>query len=126
MAHADVVAGRFELESPVGSGGMGTVYRALDRQTGRHVALKMLRAWTDSGAALAARLGREGRALAALQHPSIVGYVAHGVTANGDPYLAMEFIRGQSLARIMGQAPARINEKLTETVLRGVARSYWA
>jgi serine/threonine protein kinase/tetratricopeptide (TPR) repeat protein len=91
-----VVANRFEIEHLAGKGGMGSVYRARDRQTGGIVALKVVHeeAPTDHHE----RLVREARLLAELQHPSIVRYLAFGATDKGWPYLAMEWLDGEDLA----------------------------
>ena len=67
-----------------------------DRTTGERVAIKVLR--TDIGQSLDGaakeRFLREARVLAQLSHPSIIRYVSHGMTADGAPYLAMEWIEG--------------------------------
>src|SRR5688572_10451779 len=75
---------------------MGTVYRALDKQTGKTVALKTLTA--DHGVDVT-RLTREAEVLARLAHPGIVAYVAHGVTPDGVHYLVEDFIEGLTLAQ---------------------------
>ena len=89
-----LVADRFVIEAPLGSGGMGAVYRALDHQSGAQVAVKVLH---EVKSGHASRFLREARTLAQLGHPGIVVYVAHGVT-NGRPYLAMEWVRGVDLS----------------------------
>lgn len=78
---------------------MGVVYRAFDRQTRSHVALKLLRGYATD--ALRERFVREARALSKVRHPAVVAYVAHGTTDTGDAYLAMEWLEGEDLrARI--------------------------
>jgi len=90
-----VFAGRFEVERAVTSGGMGAIYRAVDRVSGKRVALKLiLGSPEDAGE----RFAREGRVLASLSHPAIVRYVAHGTTPEGEPFLAMEWLEGEDLA----------------------------
>ncbi|HEY1695189.1 MAG TPA: protein kinase [Polyangiaceae bacterium] len=89
-----VLAERFELQSLAGAGGMGRVYRALDRTSGAAVAVKVLPGDGD-----AARFAREAQVLASLDHPGIVRHVAHGVTPEGWQYLAMEWLTGEDLAR---------------------------
>lgn len=89
----DVIAERFVVEALIGEGGMGTVFRALDRQSGAPVALKVLGTRELSHA----RLSREGRALAELDHPSIVRYVSHGTTPDGQVFVVMEWLEGQLL-----------------------------
>ncbi len=86
--------GRFQVESLVGSGGMGMVFRGRDLLDGQPVALKVLR---KQGHDAAERLFREAEALASLAHPAIVRYVAHGTTLQGEPYLVMEWLDGETL-----------------------------
>src|SRR5262249_59233531 len=75
---------------------MATVYRAWDREAGGPVAVKVLHA---HGREDAERLAREAGLLAELVHPGIVRYVAHGTTALGAPFLAMEWLEGETLAQ---------------------------
>jgi tetratricopeptide (TPR) repeat protein len=93
MVVGELFAGRFRIERAAGSGGMGAVFRALDLETGRPVAVKVLH---DERGADAARFEGEARTLAALSHPGVVRYVAHGIAA-GRPYLVMEWLDGESL-----------------------------
>ncbi|WP_394833903.1 protein kinase [Pendulispora rubella] len=89
-----LIAGRFVLEAEAGRGGMGIVHRALDRTTGCAVALKVLR---KADAAALRRFAREAEVLGKLQHPDIVRCIAHGEGEDGEPYLALEWIDGESL-----------------------------
>jgi len=89
-----VIDQRFELERAVTAGGMGQIWRARDRLTGRPVAIKVMLG--DDGTAHA-RFGREAALLADIRHPGVVEYVAHGSYA-GAPYLAMEWLDGVDLA----------------------------
>ncbi len=86
---------------------MGTVFRAWDRATGMTVALKVL----HSNAARD-RFWREAELLASLVHPHIVRYVGHGVTRDGDPWLAMEWIDGENLGSRLEGGPLRVEETL--------------
>src|SRR5688572_8810314 len=97
----DVVAERFVIERPAGSGGMGWVFRALDQLSGGSVALKVM----DGGATDTERFKREARMLAELEHPAIVRYVAHGVTDDRQPFLAMEWLDGEDLATRLARKP---------------------
>jgi hypothetical protein len=85
---------RFELKAQAGSGGMGTVYKATDRRNGGLVAVKILnvKSLTDVG-----RFDQEAAMLRELRHPGIVRYVDHGLTSHGDPYIAMEWLEGETL-----------------------------
>jgi eukaryotic-like serine/threonine-protein kinase len=89
----ELVADRFEVTAEAGSGGMSVVYRARDNESGRLVAIKVLQAEGLDG-----RFARESKMLAELDHPGIVRYVAHGTTAAGRRYLAMEWLDGEDLA----------------------------
>ena len=88
-----VVAGRFQVESLAGEGGMSVVYRAVDRLTGDLVALKVLR---DTDGLDAERFVREALVLAELSHPAIVRHITHGAV-DGRPYLVMEWLTGEDL-----------------------------
>ncbi|MFO0658384.1 MAG: protein kinase [Polyangiaceae bacterium] len=89
-----LVAGRFRIELLAGAGGMGSVYLARDESTGQNVALKVL---LPHGSQEVARFLREAKILATLEHPGIVRYVDHGVSDDGEPFLAMEWLDGESL-----------------------------
>jgi tetratricopeptide (TPR) repeat protein len=95
------VGERFEIEREAGAGGIGTVYRALDRETGAPVAIKLLR---DGNAADVERFARETRLLAEIQHPGVVRYVANGTTEAGTPYLVMEWLEGEDLHQRLERA----------------------
>ncbi|WP_437665565.1 serine/threonine-protein kinase [Sorangium sp. So ce1182] len=105
-----VLAGRFELERVAGSGGMGDVYRARDRHDGEPVALKLLR---SSDVQLVARFQREARLLAELRHPAIARHIAHGVSEQGQHYLAMEWLEGEDLAARLARGPLGVDEALS-------------
>jgi serine/threonine protein kinase len=110
MQPGDVIADRYVLQSVAGAGGMGTVFCALDRAQGTQVALKAL---TAGGAADAARFAREAAILSRLDHPGIVRYLGHGQTAAGDPYLLMEWLVGEDLARRLARAPLGLHASAT-------------
>jgi eukaryotic-like serine/threonine-protein kinase len=95
--------GRYALEEEIGRGGMGIVYRAHDRVLGRDVALKVLHA-PGAGADVAARLHREARVLAALEHPGMAPVHDVGVL-DGRPFYVMKLVRGQRLDEWAAGAP---------------------
>jgi hypothetical protein len=105
------IAGRFVLEAIAGAGGMGTVHRARDEQSGQIVALKLIQPHGRLNEV--ERFVREADLLSALRHPGIVGYVAHGVTEADEPYLAMEWLEGEDLAQRLGRGPLSLDESLT-------------
>src|SRR6266550_9533652 len=91
-----VLRERYRLDSEIGRGGMGIVYRATDLELHREVAVKVLPDATSSVEARR-RLLREARAAAALNHPHIIS--VHDVgEANGMPFFVMELVHGPSLA----------------------------
>jgi hypothetical protein len=118
-----VIGGRYELRSPVGNGGMGTVWRATDTLLRRDVAVKevilpptMPRSEKD---ALCERTLREARAAAALSHPSVV-QVYDVVTDGGRPWIVMELLDARSLADMViddGPLSARAVAKIGVAML---------
>jgi serine/threonine protein kinase len=83
----DVVGGRFALEELVGTGGLGEIYRAVDRCARAPAAVKFLhRVEAES----MRRFQREAEVLSELRHPGIVQYLDHGYTEEGEAYIAME------------------------------------
>jgi eukaryotic-like serine/threonine-protein kinase len=89
--------GPYEIQSPLGSGGMGEVYRARDTRLGRDVAVKVLPQHLSSNSDLKARFEREARAISALSHPHICHLYDIG-SQDGTDYLVMELLEGESLA----------------------------
>ena len=93
----DVFAGRYEVKQLIGEGGMGVVYRALDKLTSKEIALKLIRADRLAGGRDAVeRLIREGVTSRDIRHPNVVAVYDVG-EADGQPYMSMEFLSGQSL-----------------------------
>ncbi|MGH9220439.1 MAG: protein kinase domain-containing protein, partial [Vicinamibacterales bacterium] len=94
---AGLIIGVYELVAPLGSGGMGEVYRARDRRLGRYVAIKFVSSRLYGNADAEARLDREARTASALNHPGIV--TVFDVGRHDDrPYVVMELIEGQPLS----------------------------
>jgi serine/threonine-protein kinase len=103
----DVVVGRtlqrYRILEPLGSGGVGEVYRARDERLGRDVALKILRS-DAADAASRDRLRREARTLSQLNHPGIS--TIHDVeTADGVDFIVMELVTGETLAARLSRGP---------------------
>ena len=96
--------GPYALIRELGQGGMGTVWLAnrVDRQPEREVALKLPRFWSND-AQLVAVLKRESDILASLSHPGIARLYEAGVTPDGQPWLAMEYVDGQPLHRFCSE-----------------------
>ena len=108
LAWPEVGGERYLPIEPIGQGGMGVVYRAMDRVLGREVALKVLRPEL-ADEALEERLRREARILARLEHPGIVPVHDAGVLADGRVYYVMKLVHGVRL------------DEFTRTATRGEA-----
>ena len=103
--------GAFEIVAPLGAGGMGEVFRARDPRLQRDVAIKILPAAAADDDAGRARLVREARAAAALNHPHVC--TVHEVgEADGRVYIAMELVDGESLADRLTRAPMTVRDVL--------------
>ena len=96
--------GTYEIAGLLGTGGMGEVYRAHDTRLGRDVAIKILASRVAEDPILLARIEREARLLASLNHPSIA--TIHGVEEwQGTPAIVMELIEGETLAVKLFEGP---------------------
>ncbi len=94
------ILGGYVLQSQIGSGGMGVVFRAHDDRLGRTVAIKVLAAKYNKDDVLRQRFLREGRTAARIDHPNVARILSAG--EEGDlPYLVMEYVDGGSLQRIL-------------------------
>src|SRR5213595_2105066 len=92
--------GPYEIQSPLGAGGMGEVYRARDTRLDREVAIKVLPQNVAAREDVRARFEREARAISALNHPNIC--TLHDVGREGDvAYLVMELVDGETLAALI-------------------------
>ncbi|MGH9580979.1 MAG: serine/threonine-protein kinase [Terriglobales bacterium] len=122
----DLTGTRYRLVERLGSGGMGTVYLAEDVSLSRRVALKVLHL-PDASGHLAARLLREARVLAQLEHPGIVPVHDVGTLADGRVFYTMKYVEGPRLDRYLQEAGStqerlRIFEKTCEAVAFAHAR----
>ena len=103
--------GPYEIQSPLGSGGMGEVYRATDTNLKRSVAIKVLPDVFATDRDRLARFQREAEVLASLNHPSIAH--VYGLERSGSvTALVMELVEGPTLADRIAQGPMRVDEAL--------------
>ncbi len=103
--------GPYEIQSALGAGGMGEVYRARDTRLDRTVAIKILSAHLSANSELAARFEREARAISSLNHPHICHLYDIG-TQDGTAYLVMEYLEGETLADRLRKGPLPLKQAL--------------
>jgi DNA-binding response OmpR family regulator len=92
-----LLADRYRLDSKIGAGAFGAVYRATHMELDAPVAIKVLQTSVETGAGAVARFRREGISTCRVKHPNAVAVRDFGVTRSGVAYLAMELLEGQSL-----------------------------
>lgn len=117
--------GPFEILLPLGSGGMGEVYKAHDTRLGREVAVKVLPAEFSSDSGRRSRFEQEARAASALNHPNIIAL--YDIGSEGPAlYIAMELVEGSTLRDLLlsGLLPARRMLDLAVQVAGGLAKAH--
>ena len=99
-----LIGGRYRLIAPLGEGGMATLWRAMDEQLDREVAVKLLRPQFGNDPGFAARFKQEARSAGSLTHPNIVSVYDYGTDAetNGQ-FIVMQLIDGDDLAALLAQ-----------------------
>src|ERR1700689_3642209 len=103
--------GAYEIQSLLGAGGMGEVYRARDTRLERDVAIKVLPAHLSSDPDLKQRMEREARAISSLNHPHIC--TLHDVgSQDGVDFLVMEYLEGETLADRLHRGALPLDEVL--------------
>jgi serine/threonine protein kinase/Tfp pilus assembly protein PilF len=101
----------YEILGPLGAGGMGEVYRARDTRLGRTVAIKSLPHAFATDASRLSRFEREARIVATLNHPNIAAI--YGLQdVEGEPYLVLEFVDGETLAARLSRGSLSVGETL--------------
>jgi serine/threonine protein kinase len=103
--------GPYEIQSPLGAGGMGEVYRARDTRLDRSVAVKILPSHLSNDVEAKQRFDREARTISSLNHPNICTLYDVG-HQNGTDYLVMEYLEGQTLADRLCKGPLPIEQVL--------------
>ncbi len=106
--------GPYEIQSPLGAGGMGEVYRARDTRLGRDVAIKVLPEALATDADRLRRFEQEARTIATLSHPNILGI--HDIGAHqGAPFLVSEFLEGHTLRERLEAGPLPVRRARSST-----------
>ena len=119
--------GPYEIQSLLGVGGMGEVYRARDTRLKREVAIKILPPHLSSDSDLRARFSQEAQAVCALQHPNIC--VVHDIgSQNGVVFMVMEFVPGSTLDKMIqaGGIPANLALKYAIQIADALAHAHAA
>jgi hypothetical protein len=117
--------GQYEIQAPIGAGGMGEVYRAYDARLDRSVAIKILPPRLAADPAALARFEREARAVAALSHPHILAI--HDFGREGTAvYAVMELLEGQTLRERLadGPLPVRKAVEIALQIAQGLAAAH--
>lgn len=118
LVPGSVVAGRDRVLNPVGAGGMGTVYRAVEEPLGREVALKVISPGLARDPDVVERFRREAKAASALAHPHIVTVFDFG--QDGETlFIAMELLVGEGLDDVVRRGPMPVARALP--ILRGIS-----
>src|ERR1700751_4439094 len=103
--------GPYEVQSPLGAGGMGEVYRAQDTRLDRTVAIKVLPTHLSQNADLKQRFDREAKAISQLQHAHICTLCDVG-SQDGIDFLVMEYLEGETLADRLKRGPIPLPQLL--------------
>jgi eukaryotic-like serine/threonine-protein kinase len=104
--------GPYEIQSPLGAGGMGEVYRARDTKLGRDVAVKVLPERLSSSPDFRQRFEREARAISSFQHPHICVLHDIGRDETAGEFLVMELLEGETVAERLKRSKLPLQEVL--------------
>jgi serine/threonine protein kinase len=112
--------GRYTITRLVGEGGMGAVYEAQHRELGKRVAIKTLHQHHAASTDVRARFVREGQAASRIRHPHVVD--VYDVAVEGDmPYLVMEFLEGEDVAKLVAREGALSVQRAVDLLLPAVS-----
>ena len=103
--------GPYEIQSSLGAGGMGEVYRARDTRLDRIVAIKVLPSYLSDNLKARQRFDREARAISSISHPNICHLYDIG-QQDGTCYLVMEYLEGETLADRLRKGPLPLDQVL--------------
>src|SRR6266567_2944565 len=117
--------GPYEIQSALGAGGMGEVYRALDTRLDRAIAIKILPDHLSQNPEAQQRFDREARAISSLNHPNICTLYDVG-HQDGTDYLVMEFLEGETLADRLAKGPLPVSQilKYGTDICEGLERAH--
>ncbi len=112
----ETIDSRYLLLELIGEGGMGSVFTASEQELGRIVAIKFLQSDLLADGELKARFRREALVLSKLSHPNIVQFYRLGQLQDNQLYIAMEYVSGQSLRKLLVETSLTVDEALGLTV----------
>jgi tRNA A-37 threonylcarbamoyl transferase component Bud32 len=121
-----ILGGRYRLVEELGQGGMATIFRAVDTQLGRDVAVKLLRPEYLRDPDFSSRFRQEAQNAASLNHPNVVSVFDYGEDPSG-PYIVMEYVDGEDLATILrrnGSLPPSQAARIAAAVARALAAAH--
>ncbi|MEO5884408.1 MAG: protein kinase, partial [Candidatus Limnocylindrales bacterium] len=121
-----ILGGRYRVIASLGQGGMATIYRALDTQLGREVAVKLLRPEYLRDPDFSSRFRQEAQNAASLSHPNVVTVYDYGEDPSG-PFIVMEYVDGEDLATILrrnGPLPPTQAARIAAAVARALAAAH--
>ncbi|TXD33962.1 protein kinase [Lujinxingia vulgaris] len=126
LTEGSLIAGRYRLERPLGDGGMGQVYRAEHVLMRKTVALKVLHAELTENKEVVARFQREAQAAALLDSPHVCQATDFGQTDDGEFFLVMEYLEGQTLheAMALGKMPLIRAAHIVRQVATALAQAH--
>src|SRR5690606_27874438 len=120
-----IIGDRYRVEAELGSGGMGTVYRAEHVMMEKRVALKVLHPNLAVVGSVMDRFQREAVALSRIEHPNVVAATDFGKLKNGSYYLALEYVDGRNLAEVL-QVEGRFEARRALTIAAQIAQALCA
>jgi eukaryotic-like serine/threonine-protein kinase len=113
----DVLASKYRLEELLGSGGMGHVYRAVNVEIERAVAIKVLRSEHATNGPIVERFLREARAANLVRHPNVVDVVDIGRDGDGSPFIVQELLKGEDLSNYVARRGGQLSLEEIEAYL---------
>jgi eukaryotic-like serine/threonine-protein kinase len=124
-----VLAERYELHKRIGSGAMGEVWAATDRETGDEVAVKLSQAWAAGEPELVARFEQEGKLLKRIKSPFICSLVEAGRDAENVPFMVLEKLEGETLEQLLtreGYLPMSEVGRIADEILQALVVAHGA
>jgi serine/threonine-protein kinase len=120
-----LVLGRYAIDSEIGKGAMGTVYKGRNVKLEQKVAIKVLHEHLVDDRRMLARFRREAKIAARLSHPNVISVLDYGRSDNGREVMVLEFAKGASLSEMIAVAPARRRVvQVIEQILCGLEHAH--